>query len=81
MRYLSGSEGARVGPVRRALRGLFLLVAAPVFIGVGLVMLPFMLLARLLGFRGPKGRSGMGCPARRGHGQGTGATADGGAAA
>lgn len=72
MRHYRGSESGNVGPVRRIFRGLFFLVAAPVFIGVGLIMLPFVLVARLLGFRGPVGRfgkHGFGCRGRRGSGQ------------
>lgn len=56
MRHHKDSEGRNIGPVRRAFRGLFFLAAAPVFIGVGLILLPFMVVARLFGFRGPQGR-------------------------
>jgi len=67
MRHHKGSESRSVGPIRRAFRGLFFLAAAPVFIGIGLIMLPFVLIARLLGFQGPKRRfAGHGC--RRRHG-------------
>ena len=64
MRYRKDSEGGNIGPVRRVFRGIFLLLAAPVFIGVGLIMLPFVLIARLLEFRGPKGHHGFGCSGR-----------------
>ena len=79
MRHTSNSEGGGVGPVRRILGGLFMLVAAPVFIGIALIALPFMLVARLLGFRGPQGKFGKhggGCRGRRGPGPRSEATAD-----
>ena len=67
MRHHKGSERGKVGPVRRVFRGIFFLAAAPVFIGIGLIMLPFMLVGRLLGFRGPRGKfakHGFGCHGR-----------------
>ena len=71
MRHHKGSEASNIGPVRRVLRGVFFLAAAPVFIGIGLITLPFMLVARLFGFRGPQGKfgkHGFGCRGRRGSG-------------
>ena len=85
MRHHRGSEGSNIGPVRRVFRGIFFFAAAPVFIGIGLIMLPFMLVARLFGFRGPKGKfskHGYGCRGRRGSGRQQGDTvSDAGAAA
>ncbi len=67
MRHHKHSEGRSIGPVRRFFRGIFFLAAAPVFIAVGLIMLPFALIARAFGFRGPMGKFGKhGCRGRRG---------------
>ena len=72
MRHHKGSEASNIGPVRRVLRGVFFLAAAPVFIRDRSDHVAVHALSRgSSGSAGPQGKfgkHGFGCRGRRGSG-------------
>ena len=76
MRHREGSNQESVGPLGRFARGIGLLLLAPIAFVVGILLLPFALIARLLGFKPGKhfarhrsGGGGRGCRRRGEPGQ------------
>ncbi|MGI9557894.1 MAG: hypothetical protein ACR2N5_08130 [Solirubrobacterales bacterium] len=68
MRHKGSWNRRDVGPVRRVLGGILFILFLPVMIIVGLLMLPFIILAGIFGFGPPRHLKGRGCGSRRGGG-------------
>jgi hypothetical protein len=83
MRHRGDSNRKSAGPIRSVARGILFLLLTPVMLVVGIVMLPFVLIARLFGLRPGSKFARHGCGAhRRGRDDGSsGDQADGPAAA
>lgn len=64
MRHRKWSNQEDVGPLRRFARGIGLLLLTPVLLVVGIIMLPFLLIARLFGFKPGKRFARHGCGGR-----------------
>lgn len=72
MRHRGDWNRENVGPIRRVARGILFLLLTPVMLVVGIVMLPFVLIASLFGFRPRSKFARHGCGAhRRGRGDGS----------
>ena len=69
MRHRGWSKQENVGPVRRIARGIGFILLAPVAFVVGILLLPFALIARLFGFRPRFARHGCGGYKRNGRGE------------
>lgn len=70
MRHRGKWNQKDVGPVRRIARGVVFVLLLPVMLVVGIFMLPFLLIARLFGFRPGQHFGPGGCGGRRGCGRG-----------